>query len=119
MTEYLIKDFKGHSIGYNYDENTDTYTWFTIEPPKHGEDPIKVTFGGEWAAQAARTRFLDNINDMFNRYFKREFARLDIDPATGRRNPCGVAILAVSHRILPLSLWEVTDVQNNGRTQVS
>jgi hypothetical protein len=25
MTEYLIKDFKGHSIGYNYDENTDTY----------------------------------------------------------------------------------------------
>lgn len=98
MIEYLIKDFKGHSIGYNYDESTDTYTWFTIEPPKHGEeqegqrkDSAKVTFGGEWAAQAARTRFLDNINDMFNRYFKREFARLDIDPATGRRNPCGVA----------------------------
>ena len=90
MTEYLIKDFKGHSIGYNYDESTDTYTWFTIEPPKHGEEPFKVTFGGEWAAQAARTRFLDNIDDMFNRYFKREFARLDIDPATGRHNPCAV-----------------------------
>lgn len=32
MTEYLIRDFKGHSVGYEYNEKTDSYTWFVTEP---------------------------------------------------------------------------------------
>ncbi len=86
MTVYLIENFKGHSIGYNYDENTDTYEWFIIEPTSRNHPEVgfsRITFGGEWAAQAARIRFLDNINGMFDRYFKEKFAKLGIDPATG------------------------------------
>lgn len=90
MIEYLIRDFKGHSIGYNYDENTDTYEWFIIEPPSRNNPEVqrgfsRITFSGEWAAQAARVRFLDNINSMFDRFFKRKFAKIGIDPATGHR----------------------------------
>ena len=87
MTEYLIRDFKGHSIGYDYDEDSDTYEWFVIEPVKgQRKDSARTTFKGEWAAQAARIRFLDNINGMFDRYFKKHFEELGIDPATGRRH---------------------------------
>lgn len=87
MTKYLIRDFKGNSIGYSCDENTGRYEWFTIEPAKVTREPFRTAFGGEWAAQAARIHFLDNINAMFDRYFKKEFAKLGIDPASGRRNP--------------------------------
>ena len=86
MTEYLIKDFKGHSIGYTYNEKTDSYTWSVTEPARQkGDEPFTVNFSGEWAAQAARVRFLDNINSMFDRFFKRKFSKLGIDPATGHR----------------------------------
>lgn len=83
--EYIIRDFKGYSIGYEYDEKSDTYEWFTTEPAKGDKQPFRVTFEGEWAAQAARVRFLDNISSLFNSYFKMRFAELGIDPATGRR----------------------------------
>lgn len=91
MIEYLIRDFKGHSVGYEYNEKTDSYIWFVTEPARHeGDEPFRVNFAGEWAAQAARVRFLDNINSMFDRFFKRKFAKLGIDPATGHREVSNV-----------------------------
>lgn len=83
--EKVLLSFKGHSIGYTYDEATDTYEWFTDMPMGAGKPPFRAVFDGEWAAQAARVRFMDNIESLFNRFFKKKFAELGIDPATGHR----------------------------------
>ena len=85
--EKVLLSFKGHSIGYTYDEATDTYEWFTDMPMGAGKQPFHAVFDGEWAAQAARERFMNNVEGLFNRFFKKKFKELGIDPATGRRIP--------------------------------
>lgn len=85
-----VLSFKGNEIGYTYFEDTDTYEWYTDEPvidetAGNVRETYHRTYTGEWAAQAARIRFLENIGKMFDNYLKKIFRSLGIDPATGHR----------------------------------
>ena len=88
MTKNLI-DFKGNRIGYTYFEDIDAYEWYTDEPVfDETTGRVKETYHrrytGEWAAQAARIRFNENVMKLFDNYLKKVFRSLGIDPRTGR-----------------------------------
>jgi len=77
-----IYDIKGNQLGYIRDEETGGLTWYVKDAILDEE----IHFTGEWAAQEARIHFLDIVDTILNRYIKKVFRSLGIDPATGRRN---------------------------------
>ena len=92
MTKKKVISFKENEIGYTYYEDTDSYEWYTDEPvfdetTGRVTETYHRTYTGEWAAQAARIRFNENVMKLFDNYLKKVFRSLGIDPATGRRVP--------------------------------